>query len=223
MTDAQLCLVFMGPPGVGKGTQAARLAERRGVPHVSTGEMFRRAIRAGTPMGQKAQPYVESGSYVPDDVVNGVVAERLGEEDCRPGFILDGFPRTVGQAEALDAILAAQGRALDAVVYLVVDDDVVLRRLTGRRICPQCGATYHIEFEPPRVAGRCDACGAQLVQRDDDREETVRRRLEVYRQQTTPLVEHYRRQGLLAEVDGEGSVQEVADRIDAAIRGRRSS
>ena len=212
-----LCLVFMGPPGVGKGTQAALLAQRRGIPHISTGDMFRRAIREQTPMGRKAQPYVESGGYVPDEITNGIVAERLAEPDCTPGFILDGYPRTTGQADALEQILARQGRQLDAVIYVQVPDHVVLRRLSGRRVCPQCGATYHVEFSPPAHPGICDACGAELVQRGDDREDTVRERLAVYRRQTEPLVERYRRAGLLVEIDGDAPVEEVARRIDDAL------
>lgn len=210
-------LVFLGPPGAGKGTQAGRLAQRLGVPHVSTGEIFRAAIAAGTPMGNLARPYVESGRYVPDDIVVGIVRERLEAEDCAAGFVLDGFPRTPGQAEALDRLLEERGTPLDAVVHLVVDDDTVVRRLSGRRVCPRCGAIYHLEAGGAAAGGHCARCGAALVQRDDDREDVVRRRLAVYREQTRPLVEYYRGRGLLVDVDGEGSVEDVAGRIEQAL------
>lgn len=206
-------LVFVGPPGVGKGTQADIMAERFGIPHISTGDMFRRAIREGTPMGQKAKPYVDAGSYVPDEVVNGIVAERLAMPDCNNGFILDGYPRTPAQAGELDAILRQRQSELTAVVSVQAPAEVVIRRLTGRRVCPQCGATYHVEFDPPQRAGVCDQCGAELSQRSDDREATVRERLEVYDRQTAPLIEHYRQRGLLLEVDGDAPVEEVAERI----------
>lgn len=212
-----LRLVFLGPPGAGKGTQAGRLAQRLGVPHVSTGDIFRAAIAAGTPMGELARPYVESGRYVPDEIVVGIVRERLEAPDCAAGFVLDGFPRTVGQAEALDGLLAERGTPLDAVVHLVVADETVVRRLTGRRVCPRCGAIYHVDADAAAAAGRCARCGAALVQRDDDREDVVRRRLAVYREQTRPLVEYYRGRGLLRDVDGEGGVDEVARRIEQAL------
>ncbi|HEX6989437.1 MAG TPA: adenylate kinase [Bacillota bacterium] len=214
---SDLCLIFLGPPGVGKGTQAVLLSERRGIPHISTGDMFRRAIRERTPMGERARPYVESGGYVPDEIVNGIVAERLSEPDCAAGFILDGFPRTIGQAEALDGILAAQHRGLHAAVCVEVPDPVILRRLTGRRQCARCGAVYHVEFDPPSKDGICDRCGGPLVQRDDDNDATVRRRLQVYHEQTAPLVEHYTGRGLLVRIDGDAPVDEVSRRIDQAL------
>lgn len=209
--------IFMGPPGVGKGTQAVLLAKNKGIPHISTGDMFRRAIENKTPMGQQALPYVESGRYVPDDIVNGLVQERLAEPDCAQGFVLDGYPRTLGQAQAFDQYLKENQQKLDAVILLSVPDEVILARLTGRRVCRDCGATYHVEFQPPKVAGKCDQCGGPLVQRDDDREETVRRRLEVYREETSPLLEYYREQSILVSIDGEGTVEQVAERIAASI------
>lgn len=212
-----LRVIFIGPPGVGKGTQAALLAERAGVPHVSTGDMFRRAIRERTPMGRRAQPHVESGGYVPDEIVNGIVAERLAAEDCASGFVLDGFPRTEGQAEALDRILRETDKRLDAVIFLVVPDDEVVRRLTGRRVCDACAAVYHVRFAPPRVEGICDACGGELVQRSDDTEETVRKRVSVYRDRTSPVVGYYRRHGTLVKVDGDGVVEDVAARVAGAL------
>lgn len=220
-----LRLVFVGPPGAGKGTQAVRVAERLGIPHVSTGEIFRSAIAAGTPMGRLARPYVESGGYVPDEIVVGIVRERLEQPDARQGFVLDGFPRTEGQAQALDSLLEGWGTPLDAVVHLQVDDDTIVRRLSGRRVCPQCQAVYHVESDPPREPGRCDRCGTALIQRSDDAEETVRHRLAVYREKTEPLLGYYRRRGILVDVDGLGTMDGVTDRIAAALadRARRGS
>lgn len=214
-------VVLLGPPGAGKGTQAAALAERWGVPHVSTGDAFRRAVAARTSLGQVAQGYMERGELVPDPVVNGVVAERLGEGDCRSGFVLDGYPRTIAQAEALERMLAGRGESLDAAVNLAVDEEELVRRAMGRRVCSRCGANYHLEFRPPRQPDRCDRCGGELVQRDDDRPETVRQRLAVYRSQTEPLLDFYRQQHLLLEVDGVGSVEEVTEAIMEAVGAKR--
>lgn len=217
-----LRIIFLGPPGVGKGTQATLLAESGGVPHISTGDMFRRAIQQQTPMGRKALPYVESGRYVPDPIVNGLVEERLSEADCERGFILDGYPRTTGQAEAFEDFLSRQGIQLDAVIYLTLPEQVLLNRLTGRRVCQQCGATYHINHQPPRQEGVCDNCGGKLVQRDDDTVETVKKRLAVYQEETTPLLNFYRQRGLLLEIDGDGSVEEVRDRIAEKLAEKRA-
>ncbi|HEY8393776.1 MAG TPA: adenylate kinase [Thermaerobacter sp.] len=205
--------IFLGPPGAGKGTQAARLAERAGVPQISTGDMLRAAVRAGTPLGLEAKRYMDAGQLVPDDVTIAIVRERLAQDDCRRGFLLDGFPRTVPQAEGLAAALEELGVGLDGVLYFDVPDEVVVERLSGRRVCPECGATYHIRFDPPRESGRCDRCGAALVQRHDDREETVRERLAVYRRQTEPLVDYYRRAGLLKRVAADRPIQEVEAEI----------
>ncbi|HEY8416295.1 MAG TPA: adenylate kinase [Thermaerobacter sp.] len=205
--------IFLGPPGAGKGTQAARLAERAGVPQISTGGMLRAAVRAGTPLGLEAKRYMDAGHLVPDDVTIAIVRERLAQDDCRRGFLLDGFPRTVPQAEGLAAALEELGVGLDGVLYFDVPDEVVVERLSGRRVCPECGATYHIRFDPPREAGRCDRCGAALVQRHDDREETVRERLAVYRRQTEPLVDYYHRAGLLKRVAADRPIQEVEAEI----------
>ena len=201
--------IFLGPPGAGKGTQAARLAERAGVPQIATGDMFRAAVREGTPLGLEAKRYMEAGQLVPDEVTLGLVRERLAQPDCRAGFLLDGFPRTVAQAEGLKDVLAGLGVRLDGVLYFDVPDAVVVERLSGRRVCPACGATYHVRFDPPRVEGRCDRCGAELVQRADDREETVRQRLAVYREQTEPLVRYYREAGLLHTVEADRPIAEV--------------
>ena len=210
-------LVLFGAPGVGKGTQAVALQERVGVPHVSTGDMLRAAIRAGSPQGEKARAIVESGRLVPDVLISEMVGDRLQSGDVAKGFILDGFPRTVGQAEYLDGALRDQGKALDAVINLDVPVTVVVDRLAGRRVCPSCGASYHVRHKPPRVEGRCDNCGATLGVRADDAADVVRGRLEVYERQTAPVLEYYRRQGLLRDVDGIGTPEEVAERIDRVV------
>jgi adenylate kinase len=210
-------LVLFGAPGVGKGTQAATLQERVGVPHVSTGDMLRAAIRAGTPQGNRARAIVESGRLVPDELISEMIGVRLQSEDVAKGFILDGFPRTVGQAEYLDRALSDQGRALDAVINLEVPAAVVVDRLAGRRVCPACGASYHVRLKPPRDEGRCDACGGTLGVRADDAAEVVQGRLEVYERQTAPVLEYYRGQGRLRNVDGIGTPEEVARRIDSVV------
>jgi len=210
-------VVFLGPPGAGKGTQAARLSARRGVPHLSTGDVLRRAVAEGTPVGRRAKPFMDRGELVPDDVVDAVVEERLARSDAAEGFLLDGYPRNPAQADALDRVLARRGVRLDGVVYVHVDDDELVRRIAGRRVCPKCDDAYHVTSRPPRRAGVCDRCGAALVQRDDDREEVVRRRLAVYHAKTAALVERYREKGLLVRVDGSRSVEEVARAVEEAL------
>jgi len=210
-------LLLLGPPGAGKGTQAARLAEKLKIPHISTGDMFRRAMAEGSPLGLVAKSYMERGQLVPDDVTIGLVQERLGAEDCAAGFLLDGFPRTVAQADALEKILRELGRPLDRAVNLVVPDEKLIERAVGRRVCPNCGATYHVIYNPPRQEGICDVCGHPLRQRDDDREETVRRRLEVYYQQTEPLIKYYERAGLLENVNGDQDMDSVLQSILAVL------
>ncbi|MDQ7820848.1 MAG: adenylate kinase [Armatimonadota bacterium] len=212
-------LVFLGPPGAGKGTQARLLQEREGIPRISTGDILRAAVAGGTPLGREAAAYLERGDLVPDHIMIAVVAERLRHPDARRGFVLDGFPRTRAQAEALDRLLEAQGRRLDAVVYFQVSDATVLRRLVGRRVCRAAGHIYHVEFHPPRVPGRCDLDGSPLEQREDDREETVRRRLEVYRQQTEPLVAYYRSRSIFETVE-DGDVETVHRRVMEIVRAR---
>ncbi len=212
-----MIVVLIGPPGAGKGTQAARLAERLHVAHVASGDLFREAVAAETPLGRQAQGYMERGELVPDDIAVGMVLERLGRADCAGGLILDGFPRTAAQAEALDAALAAQGRRIDAALLMDVPAEAILDRLTGRRICRDCQAPYHVVFNPPARAGVCDRCGGTLYQREDDREETVRHRLEVYAAQTMPLVLYYDAQGLLRRVDGSGGVDEITARLVGAL------
>jgi len=207
-------LIMLGPPGAGKGTQAQRLVEELGVPQVSTGDMLRAARRSDSELGRKAAEYMDAGELVPDDVVIGIVEERLGSDERSGGFVLDGFPRTVEQAKAL----AEMEVEVDAVVNLEVSEEEVVRRLSGRLHCPDCGAAYHEEFDPPERSGVCDECGASLEQRDDDRPEVVRERLEEYRSKTEPLVEFYRRRELLVTVDGEGTPDEVATRVRSALR-----
>lgn len=211
-----LRVIFLGPPGAGKGTQAQALASEWGVPHVATGDMLREAVAAKTPLGLEAKRHMDSGGLVPDEVVIGLVGERLAQPDATAGVVLDGFPRTVAQAEALDALFARKGLSLDRVVYFNVSRDELLRRLTGRRVCRACGRTYHLVSAPPKVADKCDACGGELYQRVDDSEATVATRLDVYQKQTSPLLEYYRGRNLLAEVAGEGPVAGVAEAIRKA-------
>jgi adenylate kinase len=206
-------LVFMGPPGAGKGTQAKAVAEHYGIPHVSSGDIFRGEIGRKTPLGLKIKSYLDGGALVPDDITVGAVAGRLAQKDCADGWLLDGFPRTEGQARALDQTLAATGTKLDGVVNLGLDAEEIVRRMSGRRMCPKCGRSYHVEHIPPRREGVCDACGAKLIIRDDDKPETVRQRLKTYAEQTAPLVGYYRRQGLLVRVDGDGTPDEVRSRL----------
>jgi adenylate kinase len=211
-------VIFLGAPGAGKGTQARRLAVGSGVPQVATGDMLREAVAGGTPLGREAKRYMDQGALVPDEVVIGLVDERLSRPDAGAGYVLDGFPRTVAQAEALYALLRRRGQELDRVVFFDVSRDELLRRLTGRRICRQCGAGFHLVSAPPKTEGRCDQCGGELYQRDDDAEDTVVRRLDVYQNQTAPLLDYYRRRGLLVRVAGEGPVERVAAEIQKAVR-----
>jgi adenylate kinase len=213
-------LIFMGPPGAGKGTQAEIFHERRGVPHISTGDILRAAVREGTEIGRQAQAYMQRGDLVPDAVMQEIVAHRLREPDTAAGFILDGYPRTLPQAHALDALLAEMRRSLDAVVFFEIREEVLLRRLTGRRVCPVCGAIYHLDHKPPRVLGRCDVEGARLVQRKDDAPDTVLHRLKVFRQWTAPLVDYYRARGIFLTVDAERPVSDVYNRILEFVESR---
>jgi adenylate kinase len=211
-------VIFLGPPGAGKGTQASRLAQELGVPHVATGDMLREAAQQGTRLGLEARGYMDRGALVPDEVVIGLADERLGQGDAARGWVLDGFPRTVPQAEALDASLARKGLSLDRVLFFRVAPTALLRRLTGRRVCRQCGSVFHLVFNPPAQADRCDRCGGPLSQREDDAESAVAHRLEVYARQTAPLLDHYRRRHLLTEVCGEGTVDEVATAVRECLR-----
>ena len=209
----------MGPPGAGKGTQAAKLVERYDIPHVSTGDIFRGALQERTPLGLEAKRYMDVGALVPDQVTVGITRERLAKSDCIGGFILDGFPRTLQQAHALDQMLAKMGIRLNKVVNIVVPDQELIPRLTGRRICQSCGATYHMEFRPPAQPSICDRCGGELYQRTDDQEETVRERLEVYRLQTQPLIQYYRDRDLYSEINGAQSTETVFRDIIVSLTG----
>jgi len=202
-------LLFLGPPGAGKGTQARELAREWGVPQVATGDMLREAMAAGTPLGRAAKQYYDRGELVPDDVILKMVAERFGQPDAAQGFILDGFPRTIAQADGLGAMLEALGHKLDGVIYFDVSEPELIRRLTGRRLCRQCQTPFHVVSAPPKREGVCDKCGGELYQRVDDSEATVRNRLEVYERQTAPLLDYYRQRGLLRTVSGEGTVDKV--------------
>lgn len=210
-------VILLGPPGAGKGTQAKMLSERYDVPQISTGDILRAAVGAGTPLGKEAKAYMDRGALVPDEVVIGIVRDRLAEPDCQGGYLLDGFPRTVAQAEALTHMLRDLGAPLPGVVNLDVGEGELVRRLSGRRTCQGCGELFHVEFHPPRVEGTCDKCGGTLIQREDDREETIRRRLQVYREQTEPLIGYYKTQGLLKTVNGLGETEEIFGRISSAL------
>lgn len=212
-------LVFLGPPGAGKGTQAKLLAERHGWPHLSSGDILRAEAKAGSDLGNKAASFMQAGKLVPDDLIVDLMVDRVSRPDCRQGFILDGFPRTAVQAEALDKALAGRQVSLDAVVYFACPDLEVLRRITGRRSCPQCNAIYHVQTLRPKVDGYCDRCGAALIQRADDSEEVVAERLATYRRQTEPLIEYYRSRNVLHQVDGAQSI-ETTDREVTAILDR---
>ena len=213
-------IVLLGGPGSGKGTQAKKLTEKFGIPQVSTGDIFRAAVKEGTPMGLKAKEYMDKGELVPDDVVVGVVEERLAKPDLDDGFMLDGFPRTLPQAEALDGLLAGMGKPLDHAILVDVPDDELMKRLTGRRTCrnSECGKMYHVMFNPPKKEGLCDACGSELYQRDDDSEATIRERLNVYAEQTAPLIDYYADKGLLRRVEGVGPIDEIFQSIEKVLR-----
>lgn len=206
-------LILLGPPGAGKGTQAKMLTERFSIPQISTGDILRAAVKDKTPMGLKAKQYMDTGGLVPDEVVVGIVRDRLQEADCINGFILDGFPRTVAQADALQTSLEEMDKALDRVISLDVDAEALVERLTGRRTCKECGRGYHIKFDPPRVDALCDTCGGSLFQRDDDQEETIRKRLQVYADQTSPLISYYRDADVLMELDGMQPIPQVQEKM----------
>lgn len=212
-------LLIMGPPGAGKGTQAVNIVSKYNVPHISTGDMFRLAIKEGTPLGQKAKSYMDAGELVPDEVTNGIVKDRLSKEDVKTGFLLDGYPRTINQGVALDEMLHTLGMEIDAVVNIDVQDDKLVERIVGRRICKSCGATYHLVFKPSKVEEICDECGNELYQRKDDDEVTVKNRLAVYHNQTTPLLEYYSAKGNLYNINGDQDIDQVFEAIQTTLEG----
>ncbi|SFB34290.1 Adenylate kinase [Lentibacillus halodurans] len=212
-----LNLILMGLPGAGKGTQAEKINEAYHIPHISTGDMFRLAIKEGTELGRKAKEYMDQGALVPDDVTIGIVKERLSKDDCKNGFLLDGFPRTIAQAEALQSLLNEMGTSIDYVLHVDVPEEHLVERLTGRRVCPTCGATYHVIYNPPEQAGRCDHDGSELIQREDDQADTVKNRLEVNLKQAKPLLDFYHDKGSLVTINGDQEIDQVFQDIQSAI------
>ena len=219
MADKRKYIVILGPPASGKGTQAARLREMLNLPHVASGDLFRENLKNDTELGRKARVYMDRGELVPDDVTIAMVMDRLNRPDCASGAILDGFPRTIAQAEALDRALAEQGHKISIVLYVAAPDEVLVERVSGRRLCRPCGESYHVRFNPPTQPGVCDNDGGELYQRDDDKPETVRKRLQVYWEQTSPLIDYYREQRALVEVNGDQSIDDVTADLRAAIAG----
>lgn len=210
-------LILLGPPGAGKGTQAANIIETFNIPHISTGDIFRKNIKEGTELGKKAKEYMDRGELVPDTLVVAIVEDRLKAEDCKAGFLLDGFPRTVFQAQALDQVLEVMGSGLDYIVNVVVDPEILVERAVGRRICRDCGSTYHIKYNPPKVELVCDKCSGELYQRSDDNADTVTNRIRVYMDETSPLIEYYQSNGNLINVDGQQDIDKVFEDILNAI------
>ncbi len=206
-------LILLGPPGAGKGTQAQKMAEYFHIPQISTGDILRSAVKEGTPLGKEAKSFMDRGQLVPDEVVIGIIDERLRASDCQLGFILDGFPRNISQADALQSLLARMGKSMDHVINIEVDSEELVRRLTGRRTCKNCGAMFHILFQPPKEEGKCDRCGGPLYQRADDNEETIRTRLKEYEKQTAPLIDYYQKKNLLRSIDGVGGADQIFERI----------
>ena len=210
-------IIMLGAPGAGKGTQAKQIAAKYQIPHISTGDIFRANIKNGTELGKKAKEYMDQGLLVPDELTCDLVMDRIGQEDCANGFVLDGFPRTIPQAESLDAALSKIGQKMDFAIDVDVPDSHIVKRMSGRRACLSCGETYHIVAIPPKKEGICDACGKELVLRDDDKPETVQKRLDVYHEQTQPLIDYYKKQGILHSVDGTQPMEDVFANIDAII------
>ncbi len=210
-------VIFLGPPGVGKGTQADFISRKFSISKLSTGDLLRESVAKQTPLGKEAKGFMDRGELVPDTVVVGLVKEKLASEECKNGFLLDGFPRTVGQADSLSQYLEANGEAIDRVVYFTLPKEEIVRRISGRRNCPQCKAVYHVESVPPQKAGICDVCGQALVQRNDDKPETIESRLAVYQEQTAPLIEYYQKKSILSELDGSGLVDAVQNRLHSVL------
>ncbi|MFP4655363.1 MAG: adenylate kinase [Methanohalobium sp.] len=210
-------IVLFGPPGAGKGTQAKEISENYHIPHISTGDILRDNVKNGTELGNKAKEYMDKGELVPDEVLIGIIKNRLIEPDCNNGYILDGYPRTINQADALDEILENLGKSLDVVLNIEVPDEELVTRLSGRRICSNCGANYHLKFSPPSKDGICDVCGGKLYQRDDDKEEVIKQRLETYNNQTAPLIGYYKEKDILVNIDGTGKVEDVFEDIRSVL------
>ena len=213
-------LVLLGAPGGGKGTQAKRLIDKYRIPQISTGDILRAAVAAGTPLGKEAKSYMDKGELVPDSVVIGLVKERIAQDDCKKGYVLDGFPRNRAQSEVLDRVLSEMGAPLDTALLIDVDKDVLMKRLTGRRTCRDCQQMYNIYFSPPKEEGRCDKCGGELFQRDDDKETAIKRRLDVYDVQTAPLINYYKERRLLKSVKGIGSIDEIFENVCAVLESK---
>lgn len=212
-------LILMGLPGAGKGTQAEKISEKYNIPHISTGDMFRLAIKEGTELGKQAKSFMDQGDLVPDEVTIGIVEERLLKDDCENGFLLDGFPRTIAQAEALNKLMTNLDRSIDCVLHIDVPEENLVERLTGRRVCPTCGATYHVMYNPPEKVGICDNDGSTLIQREDDQPETVKNRLAVNVKQTKPLLDFYQEEGLLATINGDQHIDQVFQDVQKIIEG----
>lgn len=209
-------IILLGPPGSGKGTQAKMIADKYNVKHVSTGDILRENVRNNTPLGQEAKKYMDAGKLVPDALLVEIIKDRFSKPDMKSGWMLDGYPRTTPQAEALEAILPSLGQKIDVVLNIDVPDADLVKRVTGRRMC-KCGTTYHVQFNPPKVAGKCDACGAELYQRKDDTEETVKQRLQAYHTQTQPLIDYYNKKGIVATINGAGDIKEIFNNVSKAL------
>lgn len=215
-------IVLLGPPGAGKGTQAANIVSQFQIPHISTGDILRKNLKEKTPLGLKAKEYMDQGLLVPDDLVVEIIQDRLAQDDCIKGFMLDGFPRTVTQATSLDAVLKDMNISMDVVLNIDVNHELLVDRITGRRICKECGATYHVHFNPPKEEGKCDVCGGKLYQRDDDKAETVKKRLEVYTDETQPLIDYYEAKDILNTIDGQQDINKVFEDIAEILKGVQS-
>lgn len=210
-------IILLGPPGAGKGTQAKLVSQEYSIPHISTGDIFRKNISEQTPLGIEAKKYLDKGHLVPDEVTINIVKDRLGIDDCKNGFLLDGFPRTVHQAEALDLFLNQNNSSIDVVLLIDVPKELIFDRMTGRRICPSCGASYHVKFNPPKLKNKCDICHNDIIQRKDDTQDTVKDRLDVYEKQTEPLINYYKKQGVILKIDGNGEIDQVFKKIKGAL------
>ncbi|WP_368489077.1 adenylate kinase [Clostridium sp. BJN0013] len=210
-------IILLGPPGAGKGTQAKFISEEYSIPHISTGDIFRKNISDNTPLGVEAKKYLDKGQLVPDEVTINIVKDRLSMDDCKNGFLLDGFPRTVYQAEALDLFLNVDNNKIDVVLLIDVPKELIFERMTGRRICPSCGASYHVKFNPPKLKDKCDICNNDIIQRKDDTESTVKDRLDVYEKQTEPLINYYKKQEVISTIDGNGEINQVFQRVKSVL------